>query len=300
MGEPYLGLALGGGGSKGASHIGVLQILHDAGVQIDRISGTSAGSMVGAMYAATLDPYWVEERFREFMDHDLFKLFDSGKILNGRNPETMLEKITKKIKDDYMIKIGPDRSYIVGREVLDIALDFLLPVRTFEELKIPVKISTTDIQDGSAHIHATGDLHEAVLRSSSIPGIFEATHYKNRIFVDGGVTMPIPVSILKDECQIVIGVDVTNYKFDTLDDPNLVEIIRRSDIITSLMLRGCMANDADILIRPDVLDMHWSDFGKFDELLKNGRKAASECLDIILSRIERDNNVLYRLQQWLH
>ena len=73
MSEPYLGLALGGGGSRGASHIGVLQVLHDAGVKIDRISGTSAGSLVGAMYAATLDPHWIEERFREFMQHDLFK-----------------------------------------------------------------------------------------------------------------------------------------------------------------------------------------------------------------------------------
>ena len=92
---------------------------------------------------------------------------------------------------------------------------------------------------------------------------------------------------------------MTNYEFDILDDPNMVEIIRRSDIITSLMLRDRMANDADILIQPDVLGLHWSDFGKFDDLLKNGRKAASECLDTLLSRIERDNNVLYQLKQWL-
>ena len=299
MSEPYLGLALGGGGSRGASHIGVLQVLHDAGVKIDRISGTSAGSLVGAMYAATLDPHWIEERFREFMQHDLFKLFYSGNLLDGRNPETMLEKKTKKINEHYMIVMGLNRSYIVSREVLDTALDFLLPVRTFEELKVPLKISTTDIQDGSDHIHATGDLHEAVLRSSTIPGFFEAIRDKNSIFVDGGVTMPIPVSLLKDECQLVVAVDVTNYKFDILDDPNMVEIIRRSDIITSLMLRDRMANDADILIQPDVLGLHWSDFGKFDDLLKNGRKAASECLDMLLSRIKRDKNVLYQLKQWL-
>ena len=122
MSEPYLGLALGGGGSRGASHIGVLQVLHDAGVKMDRISGTSAGSLVGAMYAATLDPYWIEERFREFMQHDLFKLFYSGNLLDGRNPETMLEKKTKKINEHYMVVMGLNRSYIVSREVLDLSL----------------------------------------------------------------------------------------------------------------------------------------------------------------------------------
>ena len=60
-----------------------------------------------------------------------------------------------------------------------------------------------------------------------------------------------------------------------------------------------MAKDADILIQPDVLGLHWSEFGKFDDLIKNGRKAASEGLNCLLERIRRDNNVLYQLKQWL-
>jgi len=79
----------------------------------------------------------------------------------------------------------------------------------------------------------------------------------------------------------------------------MIEIIKRADIISSLKLKDRMAKDADILIQPDVLGLHWSEFGKFDDLIENGRKAASESLDLLLERIQRDNNVLYQLKQWL-
>ena len=299
MSKPYLGLALGGGGARGAAHIGVLQVLHEAGVEIDRIAGTSAGSLVGAMYAATLDPQWIEDRFREFLEHDSFKLFSSGKLMEGRNPETMLDKVTKKIQDHFMVVLGLNRSYVVRREVLEKVLEFLLPVRTFAELQVPLKVLATDIQNGRNHIHQNGDLHEAVIRSSSIPGFFEPTYDNGSIFVDGGVTMPIPISVLKDECQLVLAVDVTNYEFDTLENPNMVELIRRSDMITSTILMNRMVQDADVLIQPDVMGLHWSEFGKFGDLIENGRKAASKHLDALLERIRRDNNVLYQLKQWL-
>ena len=68
MSKPYLGLALGGGGSRGVAHIGALQALHCSGISPDIIAGTSSGSTIGAMYAATLDPFWIENRFRKFME----------------------------------------------------------------------------------------------------------------------------------------------------------------------------------------------------------------------------------------
>ena len=68
-----IGLALGGGGARGAAHIGVLQVLHDRGLRFDHIAGSSAGSTIGAMYAATQDPYWIEKHFYQFMDSDVFR-----------------------------------------------------------------------------------------------------------------------------------------------------------------------------------------------------------------------------------
>ena len=295
MSKPYLGLALGGGGARGAAHIGVIQALHRAGVRPDVIAGTSAGSTVGAMYAATLDPAWIEKRFREFIEHESFRTFNSGELLDGRNQETFLSKVTSKVKQHYMVILGLNRSYVAKREILENAVDYLLPVDTFEELKIPLKILVTDIHSGEDIVYESGELKEAIVQSSSIPGFFEPTHKDGRLLVDGGVTAPLPVSVLKKLTELVMAIDITNHSLKPLDDPNMIEIVRRSDIITSLKLKERIAQDADILIRPDVLGLHWSEFGKFDDLLKNGREAATKTLKSITDLCPKEDHIYYDL-----
>ena len=295
MSKPYLGLALGGGGARGAAHIGVIQALHRAGVRPDVIAGTSAGSTVGAMYAATLDPDWIEKRFREFIEHESFRTFNSGELLDGRNQETFLSKVTSKVKQHYMVILGLNRSYVAKREILENAVDYLLPVDTFEELKIPLKILVTDIHSGEDIVYESGELKEAIVQSSSIPGFFEPTHKDGRLLVDGGVTAPLPVSVLKKLTELVMAIDITNHSLKPLDDPNMIEIVRRSDIITSLKLKERIAQDADILIRPDVLGLHWSEFGKFDDLLKSGRDAAAKTLKSITDLCPKEDHIYYDL-----
>ena len=295
MSKPYLGLALGGGGARGAAHIGVIQTLHRAGVRPDVIAGTSAGSTVGAMYAATLDPAWIEKRFREFIEHESFRTFNSGELLDGRNQETFLSKVTSKVKQHYMVILGLNRSYVAKREILENAVDYLLPVDTFEELKIPLKILVTDIHSGEDIVYESGELKEAIVQSSSIPGFFEPTHKDGRLLVDGGVTAPLPVSVLKKLTELVMAIDITNHSLKPLDDPNMIEIVRRSDIITSLKLKERIAQDADILIRPDVLGLHWSEFGKFDDLLKSGRDAAAKTLKSITDLCPKEDHIYYDL-----
>ena len=295
MRKPYLGLALGGGGARGAAHIGVIQALHRAGVRPDVIAGTSAGSTVGAMYAATLDPAWIEKRFREFIEHESFRTFNSGELLDGRNQETFLSKVTSKVKQHYMVILGLNRSYVAKREILENAVDYLLPVDTFEELKIPLKILVTDIHSGEDIVYESGELKEAIVQSSSIPGFFEPTHKDGRLLVDGGVTAPLPVSVLKKLTELVMAIDITNHSLKPLDDPNMIEIVRRSDIITSLKLKERIAQDADILIRPDVLGLHWSEFGKYDDLLKSGREAAAKTLKSITDLCPKEDHIYYDL-----
>ena len=295
MSKPYLGLALGGGGARGAAHIGVIQTLHRAGVRPDVIAGTSAGSTVGAMYAATLDPDWIEKRFREFIEHESFRTFNSGELLDGRNQETFLSKVTSKVKQHYMVILGLNRSYVAKREILENAVDYLLPVDTFEELKIPLKILVTDIHSGEDIVYESGELKEASVQSSSIPGFFEPTHKDGRLLVDGGVTAPLPVSVLKKLTEVVMAIDITNHSLKPLEDPNMIEIVRRSDIITSLKLKERIAQDADILIRPDVLGLHWSEFGKFDDLLKSGRDAAAKTLKSITDLCPKEDHIYYDL-----
>ena len=286
MSKPYLGLALGGGGSRGVAHIGALQALHSSGISPDIIAGTSSGSTIGAMYAATLDPFWIENRFREFMETDLFFKFRSGSLMDGRNEETFLEKVTTKVKQHYMVALGLNKSFVAKREVIKKAVNFLVPCNAFSELKIPMEIVAVDIQSGEEIIYHEGDLKESIIQSSSIPGFFEPTLKDEKIIVDGGVSSPIPIETLKNKVSIIMAVDITNNMLKPLKSPNMIEIMRRSDIITSLKLKAKLSSEADILVKPDVAGIHWSDFENFNKLLYSGKSA----MEKILNRMKNSND----------
>ena len=299
MRPPFLGLALGGGGARGAAHIGVLHVLHEHKIIPEHLAGTSAGAVIGAMYAATLDPAWMESRFREFLMNETTKFRASTELMNDRNPETLLEKATKKIRDHFAVILGVNRSYIIKRDVIDEMLEFLLPVRTFEELQIPLKVVATDIQTSSDHIYESGNLIEAVARSCSIPGFIKPTRDGDAMLVDGGVTNPLPISTLRDECDFVLAVNIDRGSLPQLRSPNMVEIMKRADLITGSRLTTAIIKEADFLITPEVLGLHWSDYGHFDTLVENGRQAAEGNLQELRSKINRKSNVFYKLKQWL-
>ena len=229
------------------------------------------------------------------MSDEAFRKFNSGELLDGRNQETFLNKVTSKVKQHYMVILGLNRSYVSGRDILEKAVDYLLPTDSFEELKIPLKILVTDIQSGEDFIHESGDLKEAIVQSSSIPGFFEPTYKDGRLLVDGGVTAPIPVYLLKKLTKLVMAIDITNYSVKPMSNPNMIEIVRRSDIITSLRLKKRMSQDADILIRPNVLGLHWSEFGKFDDLLQSGRDAAENALKSVMDVRPNKDHIFYNL-----
>ena len=286
MSKPHLGLALGGGGSRGVAHIGALQALHSSGISPDIIAGTSSGSTIGAMYAATLDPFWIENRFRKFMETDLFFKFRSGSLIDGRNEETFLEKVTTKVKQHYMVALGLNKSFVAKREVIEKAVNFLVPCNAFSELKIPMEIVAVDIQSGEEIIYHEGDLKESIIQSSSIPGFFEPTLKDEKIIVDGGVSSPIPIETLKNKVSTIMAVDITNSMLKPLKSPNMIEIMRRSDIITSLKLKAKLSSEADILVKPDVAGIHWSDFENFNKLLYSGKSA----MEKILNRMKNSND----------
>jgi NTE family protein len=295
MEKLYHGLALGGGGSRGVAHIGALQSLHENGIKPDLIAGVSAGSMIGAMYAATLDPAWIENRFRELMSSDLFTSFSFGSLMAGRNKETYLEEITTKVDSRYMIGLGLNEAYILPRSIIENAVEFMMPCNNFEELQIPLKVIATDIQNGQEIVYSNGNIKEAIIQSSSIPGFFEATDKNDKLIVDGGVTSPIPVKILKDYTEMVMAIDITNYELKPLTKPNMIEIMRRSDIITSLRLKNELARQADILVKPEVSGIHWSDFNNFDMLLERGKNAMMLTLETLKNSEPNRESIYYKL-----
>jgi len=298
MTQPFLGLALGGGGARGAAHIGVLQQLHRDGIKIDAVAGASAGSLIGAMYAYSLDPFWIEEQFRKNMALNPFTAA-SKRFLNGRNPGSILDQIAKKVSDHFQMMMSLNRKSIIKRQLLQDAISFLLPATTFDDLKIPLKVVSTDLESCEDIIHDKGDLVEALVQSCSIPGFVAPTEQDNRVIVDGGVGMPIPVPVLKEDCVFTVAVDISQYTLEKLGKTNMISITQRADIITSNRLKAKLAQEADFVIQPDTLGIHWSDFGQFDALMEKGELAVSGSIQQLKTIINKKQTVLDGEKEWL-
>lgn len=299
MTKPFLGLALGGGGARGAAHIGVLQELHLAGIEIGLIAGTSAGSIIGAMYAASGDPFWVEDHFRNFLKSDAFDGLRSRRLLDDRNPDSVLDQIAKKVKDTYVVMMGLNRVSIVSQIPLRNAISYLVPIKDFSDLKVPMSVLATDLQSCNDLVIESGNLVDALVQSSSIPGFVQPAGNDSELIVDGGVSMPIPVPILQGNCDFILAVDISRYTLGILEEPNMIDIMKRADMVTSLRLKSELSNQADFVIKPDTLGLHWSDFNQFNTLVKNGRKAAKESIEHLKSEIDRKNSIFYKMKQWL-
>ncbi len=174
-----VGIVLSGGGVRGIGHLGVLKVLSDAGVKFHMISGTSAGSIVGALFSEGHDPFQILE---VFLKTRLIKYFRPAL---GRSGLLSLEH-TKKLFLEY------------------------LPHNSFEGLKIPLTITSTNFSTGKLEYFTKGELIPAILASSTIPGIFKPIKINSQLFVDGGVMNNFPVEPLLSDCDFVIGSSCNN------------------------------------------------------------------------------------------
>ncbi len=177
--DKTVGLALGSGAARGLSYIGVLDVFEQANIRIDMIAGTSIGAMIGAMYASGVPVRRMEQVFSN---------------LNWRQMARLLDPII------------PTSGFIDGKKVARF-IDELLPVKSFEELEMPLAVTATDIETGELVIIRQGSLLEAIQASIAFPGIFNPVRFGDRFLVDGGLCAPIPTDVVKDMgAETVIGV----------------------------------------------------------------------------------------------
>ena len=271
MTMPLLGIALGGGGVRGAAHVGVLQEIDSAGIKIDRIAGVSAGAVIGCLYAYSQDAKWVEDHFRNIWSSQSLSGLTSKTFFDNGSTKSFIGGIKRTLTDYAIALISLHRNSLIKNDQLREILELLLPVNNFDQLKIPLKIISTDITSGKDLISEEGNLIDALIKSCSIPGIMEPVIEGERVIVDGGVSMPIPISPLLEICDVTVAVDIGVYKFDNLTNPNAKSIKIRSDIITSNRLKLKQVSDADLVIRPDTNGLHWSRFDAGEILLENGK-----------------------------
>ena len=281
-----IGVALGGGGARGACHIGVLKSLERRGIIPDIISGTSAGSMIGAMYASHASADIVEEKYTEHVNGEDFKDLGFRYIPNNEKDDSVFSQVFKQIKNQYILMVSSTRKSLVKNERLAKAANNLFESNQFDDLKIPLIVTATDLISGKPMLYKAGNVVDAVVKSSSIPGFVEPTYIDNRMLLDGGVVFPTPVPPLVGECDFIIAVNISR-GFNTSEEPdNIFEITNRARDISTLHLNSYLLKQSDFVISPEHKDVHWSAFDRTDEFIENGYNAAESEMEKLLIQLD--------------
>lgn len=284
--RPRIGLVLGGGGARGAAHIGVLRELERMHIPIDAIAGTSMGAIVGGLYASGMTPDQIEALMKSIDWADAFNDDAQREDLSFRrkqDDESFLVKFDVGIKDG---ELQLPRGIIQGQKLSLILRQQLLPVshiKQFDQLPTPFRAVASDLVTGEARQLKDGDLGLAMRASMSAPGIFAPVVVGDWTLVDGGLVGNVPVNAIREmDVDLIIAVDVEfplyapNELESALDVTGqmLTILIRRE---TRRQLDTLSADD--ILIRPDLGNYASTNFGQLNELIIPGEEATQQVAD---------------------
>lgn len=279
-----IGLALGGGGARGLSHIGVLKVFEREGIPIDVLAGTSIGAMVGGAYASGISPGDLERKVREYINSAEFQSSAIKAVADGLSGEQegLTQKIQSFFKNQYYVVQMLFKPGILSVDSFQSMIDFLIPDIQIEETRIPFRAVATDLVTGEPVVFSEGSLRQAVMASSSVPGVMEPVKEGERVLSDGGIISLIPVNIARKEgADIVIAVAVDRELRSDEEFKTVRDIYYRACEIASGKLEQYELMNADIVIRPDIKKLHWASFAQAIDLINEGEKAAKEALHSI-------------------
>jgi len=276
--RPKIGIALGGGGARGLAHVGILKVLEEEGLPIHCISGASVGAVVGAMYAQNPDSNALVERFKTTLDENFFSQMGLKHLRSNYAQEgSFLHQASHCIKRRIVINLAQSRMALLKEVRLSKVLSRLVDEGDIEDTKIPLAVVATNLQTGEDIVFRTGGIINALAASSAIPGFLPPILHDDGMLTDGGTSCPVPVDVLYElGADMTIAVEICMRDFPPMEDPNAIEIISRSEMITSRNLARMMAETADVSIFPDTQDVHWSEFFRFDELIEAGMQSAKK------------------------
>jgi NTE family protein len=251
---PRVGLALGGGAARGFAHIGVIQVLEEQGIHVDLVAGTSAGSLVAALYA-------------------------SGK----RGPElaSLALGMDESALTDWSF---PGRGLIRG-EALARYVRTQTGNRPIEQLPLPLGIVATDLASGEGVLFRRGDTGSAVRASSAVPAVFQPVRIGEREYVDGGLVSPVPVRFARQMgAELVIGVDISSPP-DGNATGDAFRMLLQTCAIMGRSINGFELKEADVVIRPALVGVSSADFTVRQKVIQSGREAALAQLPALKARI---------------
>ena len=253
---PKIGLALGGGAARGFAHVGVIQVLEEAGLRPQFVTGTSAGSLVAAIYASGKSPAQLQQ-VAETMDEAaiadwILPLFNRG-MLRG-------EALARYVNAQ------------VGGALI-------------ESFPMPLGIVATDLHSGQAILFQRGDTGMAVRASSAVPAVFQPVKIGEREYVDGGLVSPIPVRFARQMgAELVIGVDISaDPQGNRANDP--LQILLQTFAIMGKSINTFELKEADLVVRPALNGTGSADFSSRRRSIEAGRAAMLAALPALRSKM---------------
>jgi NTE family protein len=246
---PRIGLALGGGAARGFAHVGVIQVLEEAGIRPSLVAGTSAGSLVAAIYA-------------------------SGKT--GAQLQQVAETMEEAAIADWSLQIF-SRGALRG-EALARYVNGQVNFRLIENMPLPLGIVATDLSSGAEALFQRGDTGTAVRASSAVPAVFQPVRISGRDYVDGGLVSPVPVrAARKMGAELVIAVDISSPPDANLAGGTL-DILLQTFSIMGKSINTFELRDADVVVRPALTGISSADFGARKRSIEAGRQAMLQAL----------------------
>lgn len=251
---PRIGLALGGGAARGFAHIGVIQVLEEAGIRPDLVVGTSAGSLVAAMYA-------------------------SGKT--GAELAALAQTMDEGSITDWSF---PARGFIRG-EALARYVREQTGGRTIEQMQLPLGIVATDLDSGLGILFQRGDTGAAVRASSAVPAVFQPVRIGNHEYVDGGLVSPVPVRYARQMgAEMVIAIDISAAP-DGNATSDAMKMLLQTFAIMGRSISQFELRDADVVLRPLMAGLSSADFSARSKAIQAGREVALRLLPELKAKI---------------
>ena len=253
-----LGLALGGGAARGFAHVGVIQVLEEAGIAPSLVVGTSAGSLVAAFYA-------------------------SGK--NGAQLQRVSETMDEATLTDWTVPLlsrGMMRGDGLARYV-----SAQTGGRKIEDLPLPLGIVATDLHSGQGVLFQRGDIATAVRASSAVPAVFEPVRVAGRDYVDGGLVSPVPVRFARQMgADVVLAVDISSAP-ESNKANDMLQVLLQTFTIMSKSINAFELKEAEVVVRPALLGVGSAAFSERRRSIEAGRAAMLQALPALRKALER-------------
>lgn len=265
MAEIKIGLALGGGAARGLAHIPMLEVFDELGVKPASITGCSMGALIGAAYAAGMSAKEIRTRAETLLNNRM----DAMRYVFG----TRKSKLTDLLSLKGMLAL-----HIQGNRLVDLILPDNLP-KNIEDMPIPFRTVATDYHTMEERIIETGDLVTAVAASIAIPGVIAGPIVDTHLYVDGGLTNPVPFNHAKKDSDIVVAIDVTGRPGGfRRTHPSNHELAVGAVLIMFNQIAELRraVNPPDIYITPDLKDFGAGDFFRVREFFAAAEPAKQE------------------------